>query len=282
MISIRNMTAADVPGGMRLKTQAGWNQVAADWERMIALEPTGAFVAVEAGTVVGTTMTCTFGSIGWIAMVLVDEDYRRQGIGGRLVYHAVQYLDQIGIRTQRLDATPLGRPVYEAHGFVAEYELGRFVGTPLGNLAEVDASQIETAHAEQLEAISQLDEQFTGTPRRRMLERFFAEDPESLRVGIHSGKLQGYSCTRPGSFARQIGPIVARGPNAGLALLSDTCRRYSGEQLLFDVPLANTAALEFLQQQGVPQTRTLVRMHRGQGVVDQSEMMWGGSGPEKG
>src|SRR4051794_33231462 len=45
MIRIRHMTLADVPLGMRLKTAAGWNQVEADWLRMLALEPDGCFVA---------------------------------------------------------------------------------------------------------------------------------------------------------------------------------------------------------------------------------------------
>ena len=40
-IAIRQMLPADVELGMRLKTEAGWNQVEANWLRAIALEPEG-------------------------------------------------------------------------------------------------------------------------------------------------------------------------------------------------------------------------------------------------
>lgn len=38
MIRIRAMSLADVPLGLRLKEQAGWNQTEADWVRFIEME----------------------------------------------------------------------------------------------------------------------------------------------------------------------------------------------------------------------------------------------------
>ena len=38
------MTSADIPLGMTLSQQAGWNQTRADWRRFLALEPGGCFV----------------------------------------------------------------------------------------------------------------------------------------------------------------------------------------------------------------------------------------------
>ena len=73
MLHIRRMNAADVPLGMRLKTQAGWNQTEADWRRFLAMQPVGCFVAELDGRPVGTAVGCTFGPVAWIAMVLVDD-----------------------------------------------------------------------------------------------------------------------------------------------------------------------------------------------------------------
>src|SRR5262249_21010481 len=128
MIRIRRMTAADIPLGMRLKEQAGWNQTEADWRRFLTLEHKGCFVAEYKGEPVGTTTTCIFGKVAWIAMVLVDERVRGRGIGKALMEHALAYLDSTGVPSIRLDATPLGRPLYEKLGFRAQYELVRFVG----------------------------------------------------------------------------------------------------------------------------------------------------------
>ena len=37
------MTTAEIPGGMRLKDLAGWNQIPADWERFLRASPEGCF-----------------------------------------------------------------------------------------------------------------------------------------------------------------------------------------------------------------------------------------------
>ena len=89
MIHLRLMMARDVPLGMRLKEQAGWNQIEADWRRCLQLQPDGCFVAEREGVAVGTVTTCIFGSIAWIAMVLVDAAVRGQGIGRTLLDHAL-------------------------------------------------------------------------------------------------------------------------------------------------------------------------------------------------
>jgi ribosomal protein S18 acetylase RimI-like enzyme len=132
MIHLRAMTGADIPLGMRLKTQAGWNQTETDWRRFLRMQPDGCFVAQWGGQDVATTTTCIFGSVGWIAMVLVDTEYRHRGVGTRLVQHALSFLDERQIPTARLDATALGRPVYERLGFAAEYELMRMEGVATG------------------------------------------------------------------------------------------------------------------------------------------------------
>ena len=96
MIELRTMTCQDIPLGMRLKHQAGWNQTEDDWRRFLDLEPGGCFVALQAGRPLGTVATFVFGPVGWIAMVLVDEEARHGGIGTQLVEHALEYLDTRG------------------------------------------------------------------------------------------------------------------------------------------------------------------------------------------
>src|SRR5690348_4685599 len=114
------MTLADIPAGMRLKEQAGWNQLEADWRRLLDWQPDGCFLAELDGAPVGTVTTCRLGAVAWVAMMLVEAGQRRRGIGRALMVHALDDLDARGVRTVRLDATPLGRPLYETLGFVVE------------------------------------------------------------------------------------------------------------------------------------------------------------------
>jgi|GEM_PF-143267 len=236
MIAIRAMTAADIPLGMRLKDQAGWNQTEADWHRLLALDPEGCFVAELDGRAVGTTATTLFGPIGWISMVLVEASVRRLGIGTRLLEHALAYLDRAGAKTVRLDATPLGRPVYEKLGFVEDYELARWEGVAGRGLPEgVPAflaeheriirgraalpsrclGEVQHAGAESLAGAVALDFEVTGTSRRRLIERLCQERPDALRLYAVGGGALAYCFHRHGSRAVEIGPLVARRKPAG-------------------------------------------------------------------
>ncbi len=278
-MSIRPMNADDVPWGMKLKDQAGWNQTPADWQRLLALQPEGCFVAEWDGRVVGTTCVTCFGPVGWISMVLVDLRYRGRGVGTRLMEHALAHLDGERIRTVRLDATPLGQPVYAKLGFTAEYEMARWEGTV--EAGRLDAG-IMCAAQEQLDAIAELDRQATGTPRRRLLERLHREQPEALRIAMADGRIAGYSHFRLGSRARQIGPVIALDAPSGEALLDGVLHEAAGQPIYLDVPLVNPAAMRWAGSRRLGIQRQFVRMFRGEPVVDCPERIWASFGPEKG
>src|SRR5947207_13435443 len=88
-ILIRRMRLQDLSAGMRLKELAGWNQTEADWRRYLNLQPDGCFVAELNGAAVGTVATSIFGSVAWIALVLVDPAVRGRGIGTALLNQAL-------------------------------------------------------------------------------------------------------------------------------------------------------------------------------------------------
>src|SRR5690242_1093130 len=107
---LRSMTSADMPLALRLREQAGWNQTEADLRRFLDIAPEGCFVAELDGLGVGTVAAFTFGPVAWIAIVPVDEAHRGHGIGKALMRYTLDWLDARGIRSIRLDATPLGQP----------------------------------------------------------------------------------------------------------------------------------------------------------------------------
>src|ERR1700753_4364541 len=123
-MQLRMMTKQDIPGGVRLNTIVGWNQTAADWERFLSASPIGCFVMQDGDKVATTCATIPYENrFAWIGMVLVDPDYRNQGIGTTLLKRAIEYLDGAGVATMKLDATPAGKPLYERLGYVTEYEI---------------------------------------------------------------------------------------------------------------------------------------------------------------
>jgi GNAT superfamily N-acetyltransferase len=273
------MTVDDIRVGRRLTAQAGWNQLEADWRRLLDLQPDGCFLAELDGVGVGTVTTCRFGPVAWIAMMLVDEACRGRGIGRALMAQALEALDSEGVRLVRLDATPLGRPLYESLGFVAEATFDRYRGVlpPADGPPGPGVPRAVGA----LEEVVALDREVTGTDRGRLIRRLADEHAESLRIVGEGKQVAGFLLARPGATARQIGPCIGDG-QAGPALLADARSRYAGEAVVLDVPTANADAAALVGSWGVHAERMLVRMGRGPRVAEELGRIWAGSGPEKG
>jgi GNAT superfamily N-acetyltransferase len=273
------MTVADLPLGLRLKAQAGWNQLEADWRRALDLQPDGCFVAELDGAPAGTVATCVFGPVAWVALVLVDAELRGRGIGTALMRRALDYLETEEVRSVRLDATPLGRPVYEKLGFVAQFTLHRFEGIlPPGDAVP----GIVAVSSDGYEELLRLDRRITGTDRGRLLRRLFAEQPEAVRGAWRDDDLEGYLTVRQGANAVQIGPCLATNAEAGRLLLSDAQRCYAGHRVFIDVPVDNRAAAAAVGDMGLTVQRPFLRMSRGELIVEQVEQLWTSGGPEKG
>src|SRR5215469_17625913 len=125
-LDIRAMTPADISAGMRLKETAGWNQTEHDWQRFLEANADGCFAAEWSGHFAGTVTTIVYGKVlAWIGMVLVDPQFRGNGIGTALLTKALDYLDARQVPCVKLDATPEGRPIYGRQGFRTEYAIER-------------------------------------------------------------------------------------------------------------------------------------------------------------
>jgi len=272
------MGVADLPLGLRLCRQAGWNQIESDWRRFMDMQPHGCFVAELDAAPVGTTVTCSFGPVAWIAMVLVEVTARRRGVATSLLTHALNFLNSQGVETVRLDATVAGQPVYEKLGFAPEYGLTRYAGTAPQVNAESHSAGVA---ASLLPGIVAFDRRMTGTHREKMLLRLFEEAPEAMRVLQRGDQLDGFVTVRRGANATQIGPCIATS-TAGPLLLSEALGRWAGRPVFVDVPCDNTDAVEAVEAKGLKAQRHFTRMYRGKRIADCPQAIWASSGPEKG
>jgi GNAT superfamily N-acetyltransferase len=278
VIHIRRMTAAHLAAGLGLSRQAGWNQTEADWRRITNLQPDGCFVAESDGAVAGTAAACVFGRVAWVALVLVDTAFRRRGIGRALMEHALDFLDARGVAAVRLDATPLGQPLYEQFGFVEQFRLARFEGTLPDDDTPADRNVLAVPTSRWPE-LAALDREVTRTDRQEFVLRLFAESPEDVRGVQRDGRWAGLLAARHGARAVQVGPCLGE---AGPLLLADAFRRHAGRLVYVDVPLLNEAACRLVAAGGLDVQRHLTRMCRGEQVVEQVDLLWASSGPEKG
>lgn len=277
MLSFHRMTPKDIPFGLHLCRQAGWNQTAEDWRRFLDLEPRGCFVAQWDGQPAGTTTVCVFGPIAWVAMVLVEESFRGRGIGTALVKHALDWLDERGVPTVRLDATPLGQPIYARLGFVPEYEVGRWEGIVPPCRCRRRVRPIAGPDAT---AVTEMDTLATGTPRGPLLRYLLYRQPTEKYLW---GKPPaGYVIVRPGANAWHIGPLIAKRFQAAVALAEAAFARHVGHRVFVDIPLDHSAACAWAARAGLRLQRRWMRMVRGKPVQEVHAMLWASSGPEAG
>ncbi len=260
------MTKADIPAGMRLKEIAGWNQTSADWKRFLEASPQGCFVAEHEGRVCGTATTISFENrFAWIGMILVDPEYRNQGIGTKLLERAIEYLHDLRITAIKLDATPQGKPLYEKLQFVPEYEMERWTlrRSPSEMAKRSGFGSREPLSQELLESIFEADKESFGADRSFLLKSLHSDAPE-FTTGIWNARgIAGYALGRRGSFADHLGPWMARSITAAASLLETFLARSPREVVVVDCLKSNTVAGELLLSLGFSYSRPLTRMYRG-------------------
>ena len=253
------MTREDISAGMRLKDIASWNQTPADWEHFLASSPEGCFVAESAGSVVGTATTIVYeGRFAWIGMVLVDPEFRGQGIGTRLLEKAIEHLDTCGVPTMKLDATPQGKPIYEKLGFVSEYEIERWMLKRPPGKARAQAS----AHPN-LDDTLEIDREVFGADRGALLRSLANGAPDFTLAVRQQGELAGYAFGRRGSRADHLGPWMARNEATARQLLEEFLRCSARETVFVDCLKSNPWAQALPASKGFEYSRPLTRMFRG-------------------
>lgn len=264
-IQLRNLTEADIPFAMRLKTAAGWNQTEADWRRFLELEPTGCFVAEYEGQPAATVTALSFEKkFGWIGMMLVASERRRLGIASKLLQHSVLYLTQRGVETAKLDATPAGKTVYDQFGFRDECLIERRLRPSSNVKTACDDRFTQFSHSclpvlpRDLDGLAEFDAVIFGADRRRLLATLLREAPE-LCFQTDGGFVMG----RRGTIATQIGPLVATDSAVAERLATATLRAIGDSSAIMDVPLNNPAADKLSANLGFQTQRELIRQYRG-------------------
>lgn len=284
VIAIRTMTSADLPLANELRRIAGWNQSPRDWAGYLEFDPQGCFVAEVDGVPQGTATTISYeGRLAWIGMVLVHPDQRRRGVGTALLQRAIGWLQDQRIPCIKLDATPMGRPVYLPLGFRDEYAVTRYLG-PVRAPEGKEADGIAALTTGDLPEIAALDARWFGVARPRVLTSLGGRNPELCLVARRAGRIVGYLIARAGADRLQIGPWGAEDAQVAEALLQAFLRRApQGREVLLDVPEPNQSGPVLLTRYGLGIQRGYTRMYLGENLnPGEPAHVFGTSAAEKG
>jgi hypothetical protein len=184
-------------------------------------------------------------------MMLVSSRFRRRGLATALMRRSLEYLRQHSVQCIKLDATPLGKFVYDQIGFQAEWAFHRWrrAGVP---------SQVNTAVAETVfpESCRDLDRAAFGVDRRRVLDLLCEQSSVCVIPG-------GYGMIRPGFLASYIGPVAAENVAAAEVVLRELCSR-TEQDIFWDIPGPNRPAQDLARELGFEPVRELTRMWIGE------------------
>jgi GNAT superfamily N-acetyltransferase len=246
---------SDLPRVLELAHLAGWNQTLPDLQRMLHFAPESCFGLWQQDLLVSTGMAFPYGKeLGWVAMVLTHPDERGKGYGRRLTEEAIKWLRSQDTAWMKLDASPLGQPIYERLGFRVEALMERRTRQP-GRPMPV--SCLTAASPEHCALPWELDCAAFGADRSRLLA-LLLRIPD-MQVAVLPDDA-GYAMLRPGLKAWQLGPMVCRDAVGAEQLVRWALSAQPGQPLQWDLNTANTHAQALAAKYGFEAGRVLARM----------------------
>jgi GNAT superfamily N-acetyltransferase len=280
MIKIRKMQHRDIPCGTALCRMVNWNQLDADWQRLIDLEPGGGvFIAEEDGVLCGTASAISYGSdMAWIGMILVHPEFRGRGIAAQLMTACISYLKEKQVRSIKLDATDMGRPVYLKLGFKDEEPIIRYVNE---NPEIACRSSEHITEVLDWSEIANLDKAAFGADRSALLKNLSANGP-AVQYSKSGTSDFGFGFARAGFHADFIGPVVATSALAAREIIQELLARLSGKPVMIDILPANKHADELAKSYGFEPSRVLTRMYLGEPRKGKTGFVFGAAGFELG
>jgi GNAT superfamily N-acetyltransferase len=241
-MEIVRLEASHLPDLMRLKEAAQWNQTQEDWLRCLRLDPEGCSGILDAKrNVISSITRISYDKhLSWIGMVLTHPDFRGRGLARKLVEKVISITSTPFVR---LDASDMGKSLYESLGFVEECPIERWVRPPQSaGGPDLPAAAVDLS----------LDREAFGAGRSELLS-------DLARVSS-AGSNRGYAFARPGSNYYFFGPCVAEDPADAEALLRWFIGRYGSGPTCLDLFPHNTVAARMADEQGFRPARRLTRM----------------------
>ncbi|MCD2465719.1 GNAT family N-acetyltransferase [Streptomyces sp. NPDC056534] len=245
-LPIRRLGVDDLLACADLSENRGWPREEHKWGLLLAAG-TGYGIDDPSGDgLVTCSVVTSYGpGLAAIGMVLVAEQYARQGVGRRLMEHV---LAEAGNTPLTLHATPYGQPLYEQLGFTetgrAEMVRGRFTFA-----APAPAVPVRPAAAEDLQAILRLDHEVFGLDRTHVITRLPAF-ADHLRVAEEDGEITGFAAAWPNMDTHVVGPLIARDTATAQALIASLAA--AGDRpLRTDIDVRHSALLGWVKENGL-------------------------------
>lgn len=259
-IKLRKMVLSHMDSLMKLKDAEGWNQLEKDWALLISYKQSVNLVALLDDQIVGCITAINYdNTVAWIGMMLVDKDFRGQGISKLLLLNVIEKLDKCD--SIKLDATPAGRPVYLKLGFLDEYTLNRMTNPSVSNICLSDKPErTEQIKPTDIPEVAAFDKKVFGADRTKLIISLYASYPELAWYIKENNSIAGFCLGRRGQNYTQIGPVHASTANGARALIHSAIDQLTGQAVVVDISAAQSEISGWLEACGFIVQRPFERM----------------------
>mmetsp|Transcript_19990 Transcript_19990/g.28721 ORF Transcript_19990/g.28721 Transcript_19990/m.28721 type:complete len:290 (+) Transcript_19990:62-931(+) len=239
----------------------GWEPGIDDMSVFPAVDPTGFFVGIVEGRIVGCVSGVKYNDdYGFIGYYIVLPEERGKGYGLKLFQHAVKYL---GDRNIGLDGLLVQVPNYQKSGFQSYHATPRFQGNGTGP-SESAAENIVPLSAVDAAQLAAYDRKHFPAPRAPWLQKWMGGIP-GWHTGAYmeGGSIRGYAVMRPCITGFRLGPLYADTPDIARKLMAYMRAQLAENQTFFiDVPECNQTGIAFAKDElGLTKLWDCIRMY---------------------
>lgn len=208
-LRIRMAERDDYESLVSLSENEGWNY---EIEDFLIMERSGCSktLVADRGEIIGMITLFDYGEIGWISNLMVEEEWRKKGVGRSLLREGIRTLGNK--RTVALFSTQESLPFYLKSGLVADrdFYFVRFLGGEVGTVSR----------GEWIDLIEQMDTSCFGYRRGRLLKLLAesgsvvypgdrGQDRDRYRYQNQNRGLDGFAILRPGAKESTVGPVIS-------------------------------------------------------------------------
>ena len=257
---IRSFTSHDIDFALAQTAREGWQATAEQFELALMHDADGCFLAESAGAPVSMITTTCYAVSAWIGHLIVVPDYRRRGLGERMIAYALDYLAGRGYSTVRLEADPMGVGIYRRLGFQQQFRSLRFRCDPPHNPILTGSGNVLPCQGGQ--QLAALDRHAFGDDRQSQLAGLVAKARATFAYQSQ-GEIQGYAVAFPSVVGVHLGPWIARNREVAASLIDRVLTEFAETSIVVGVPETNPDAVELLKDRGFRETESSLRMIRG-------------------
>jgi ribosomal protein S18 acetylase RimI-like enzyme len=264
MFNVRRMSTEDIEFAVRITDTMNWNSTEQDFKFMMQLEPEGCFILMHDTVKIGITTTVSFGEVGWIGNVIIDESYRRKGAGRTIMEYAINHLKSRGAKTIGLYSYKDKVDFYAQFGFKQDWEFTILNGKAFSSHA--DTANIKKAGKTETQKIVDFDSFHFGASRKKLLEKIVDTEGNLCYCHVENGEILGYIMAKVYDHYAEIGPLICRRESgkAAINLLTTMLNKLGDCEVSMCLPKSEENIINMLLDAGFKESFNVVRMFFGQ------------------